>query len=172
MDKLLKIKQQKIDILQKYGGWGKSIKEGENLLDVLGENTGLDNLEGDCLISPKTRILINTNEIKSPIYLNYNFELPIVELLLDKNNFVIYTTKHIYSVRNEIIKKIEYEEIIGIDENSINGGLYNNPDNLSCFHIMLITSNENKIPITIEHGISFRPILYFLATTINSKKVL
>ena len=172
MDKLLKIKQQKIDILQKYTGWGKSIKEVENLLDVLGENTDLDNLEGDCLINPKTHILINTNEIKSPIYLNYNFELPLVELFLDKNNFTIYTTKHIYNARNGIIKKIEYEEIIRIDENSMNDILYNNPDNLSCFDIMLITSNGNKIPITIEYGISFRPIFYFLITTINSKEVL
>lgn len=165
MDSLLKIKKQYIDLLQKYNGWGGSKEEIGDLLDVLGiVDTDLERLKE----KPKTNILVDINEIVSPVYLDYNVELPIVELFVDKDNFVVFTTQSIYNCRNTMIEKIGYRDIVGVDENSINDAFSNRIKNMQVVDIKLIITNGNRVPITVEYGISFRPIAYFL-TVVNKK---
>ncbi len=169
MISLLAIKKQHINLLQKYNTWGKS-EEAENLLDVLDVfNIDLENqIEKSKINSLKTTILIDTNEIVSPVCLDYRIELPIVELFIEKDNFVLFTTQHIYNCRGAIVDKIKYIDILSVDENSINDVLRDKTKNVRFFDIQLVLTNHNKVPITIEYGISFRPIVYFL-TVINEK---
>ena len=91
MISLLAIKKQHINLLQKYNTWGKS-EEAENLLDVLDVfNIELENkIEKFKTNSLKTIILIDTNEMVSPVCLDYGIELPIVELFIEKDNVIIF----------------------------------------------------------------------------------
>lgn len=167
MNNLLKKKGELISLLQKNNGWGKNKEDVRNLLDVLDiEESDLE----DSKAKPQTRLLIDTNRLKSSFELDHQIELPIVELFIDNSNFVVFTTRGIYNCRVGIIKQIEYSDITGVDENSINGVFCDSPKNLHLFDIKLIVKNGKEIPITIEYGISFRPIVYFLII-VNKKKI-
>lgn len=162
MNELLEIKRQQIDLLQTYTSWGKGKEVGEQLLRA-SELSEIN--EDDSEEWPRTKILINTNKITSPINIDLRLELPIVELYLDEKNFVVYTTSRIYSFRNAAIVKIEYKHVISIDEDSLNSFFRNWSKKVRFFDIRLITKNGHEI-ITIEYGIPFQPLVRFL-TNIN-----
>lgn len=164
MNHLSKIKKQHIDLLQKYNNWGKSKEDIGDLLAVLEvADIDLESLkEKSSTNTSQTKILIDTTKIVAPIHINNDIELPIVELFIDNNNFIVYTTQCIYNCRNAITEKIDYTDIVGVDENSINDALQDMIRQIQLIEVKLIIVNGNRIPISIEYGIPFRPIVYFL----------
>ncbi len=160
MNKLFKKKEYCISLLQQYNGWGK---ENLGLLDVLVGSELSSEIEATTVA---TNILINTNKIISPIQLENSVELPVVELFIDIENFVVFTTQCIYNCRKTIIEKIEYLDIIKVDSNSLTQFLLNKSTTLHFGDIELILSNGTKVIVVFEYGISFRPLVYFL-TMIN-----
>jgi hypothetical protein len=166
MNRLLKTKKGYIALLQKYNGWGRDDEDTKSLFDVL---EVLDSDLNSEQQTHQTNILTSTNKIISPIQLDNSIELPIVELFIDGENFVVFTTECIYNCRNASLQKLDYINIIGIDENSLNDFFRYKSKNKRFYDIKLITSNGNIMPITFEFGVSFRPIVYFLSI-INDKK--
>jgi hypothetical protein len=106
---------------------------------------------------------VDTNEIISPIYLNHNIELPLLELHIDKDNFVVFTTKNIYNCRDTFNSVINYDDIIGIDEISLILSS-SNTKIAQIFDILIVLSNGTSMPIKVEHGIPISCIVYFLIT--------
>lgn len=164
MNRLFKIKKQHIDLLQKYNSWGKSKEDIGDLLDVLEvADIDLGSLkEKSSTNTLQTKILIDANKIVAPIHIDNDIELPIAELFIDNNNFVVYTTQCIYNCRNAITEKIDYTNIVGVDEDLINDTLRDMARQIQIIELKLIIANGNRVPISIEYGIPFRPIVYFL----------
>jgi hypothetical protein len=165
MDTILKKKEYYIAVLQKYTGWGKENRDTKNLLNVL-ENFD----SSDSVWEVKTNLLIKINSIISPINLDHIVELPIAELYIDMGNFVVFTTNGIYNCRKTIIENIMYKDILRVDSNSINNGLWNKSMYERFFDIKLILTDERIAIITLEYGVSFRPLIYFL-TTVNQHNI-
>lgn len=159
MNELDKIKKKYIDLLQMHTSWGKGKEIGEDLLKALGVNEINEMKIGK---EPETKLLLETNELVSPLKLDLCIELPVVELFIDKANFVIFTTLQIYSCKNSTIEKIEYKNIEGIDEDSLNNFLRYRARKAQLFEMNIIISNGSVKPITIEYGFTFRPVVYFL----------
>jgi hypothetical protein len=58
----------------------------------------------------QTRLLIGTNQLEAPLSLAED-ELPMVELYLDKNDFVVLTTRSIYIRRQHLFLNRTYTEL-------------------------------------------------------------
>ena len=170
MNNLFERKKNYIELLQKYNGWGINKEAADSLLsDVEIVDTDFQN----ATYSLQTNLLVNTNKIVSPINLDTSLELPITELFIDNDNFIVFTTKCIHSCRNSSISQIKYTDILEVDEMSVIESMRKRLviNKIEQFiDINLILSDGSKIPITIEYGISFRPIIYFL-TTVNKQKI-
>ncbi|MFN0202545.1 MAG: hypothetical protein ACKVTZ_13555, partial [Bacteroidia bacterium] len=160
MDKLLKIKKQYIDLLQQHTSWGKNIETVDDSLDIFEkENSDLSAIRYN-----RTQILVNTNEIVSPIHLDTVIELPKAELFIDDANFVIYTTKGIYCCIESTLNIIEYKNIAKIDyDYSLTKFFRSNPKGFEIFDFRLIFSNGAYMEILLEYGVSWRPIVRFLS---------
>ena len=114
----------------------------------------------------KTVILSNTNKIKSGIEINEELELPIIELFLTKYSFVVFTTKSIYSRCNEVTEIIDYDDLVGLNEASINQfGRYKH---IPFFCIELIMRDESKRLVMLENNLqAWRTIIIFLSDVIR-----
>ncbi len=115
----------------------------------------------------ETQILVHTNEIISPISLNHNIELPLLELYIDKENFVVFTTQNIYNCRDAALSAINYDDIVAINENSLTSRPLN-PKKGRIFDIIIILPNGSSVPIKVEYGIPLPCIAHFLTTIIKN----
>lgn len=160
-----KLKDDYSSILQKHTNWGKSDKyielEAEKIYNIANFNDiQLEEFKKMAKIRPKTVLLTHTNKIKSDVEIDRKCELPIIELFLDDSNFVVFTTKGIYSCRAGVITNLVYNNISNIDENSLQKFGTNN--HIRFMDLGLITKDKKTIPVKIEYGIPFRPIIVFL----------
>ena len=116
----------------------------------------------------KSILLTDSNIINSPIQLNLEVELPIMELYFDNQHFVLFTTLQIYSNMHSNLSKAKYVDVIEINQNSLDNFVQKRRMMKKFVDLKMDMLDKSLFEFTIEVGIpfsAFMQIYVILKTT-------
>jgi hypothetical protein len=127
------------------------------------------------LITPQTKLLIDSNNLESNVTLRDD-ELPILELYLDKDDFVVFTTKSLFIQRDNIyfnktysdmrIKKPNDEELIKLNDQNYANLIVEKRKGIHFLDVIIFLDDNNVCKLRVENGSPFRLVMLLFNTDI------